>query len=99
MKKVLPAIMMLLMVFAATAQEMPANPDPALLDLSRAKAAIAGPDKVYVRSLYYDGVEFSIETSAVHAPAPGAVFLGSIGVVVVGWLRRRRASSGIGLSN
>lgn len=60
MKKVLPAIMMLLMVFAAAAQEMPANPDPSLLDLSKAKASIAGPDKVYVRSLYYDGVEFSV---------------------------------------
>lgn len=38
---------------------------------------------------YNDGVEFSIET-AIHAPAPGAVFLGSVGVVLVGWLRRRR---------
>jgi len=36
---------------------------------------------------YNDGVEFS----ATYAPAPGAVFLGSIGVALVGWLRRRRS--------
>jgi hypothetical protein len=38
---------------------------------------------------YNDGVELSI-TTATHAPTPGAVLLGSIGVTVVGWLRRRR---------
>ena len=40
---------------------------------------------------YNDGIELSIETSAVHVPAPGAVFLGSIGAVLIGWLRRRKA--------
>jgi hypothetical protein len=39
---------------------------------------------------YNDGVELSI-TTATYAPAPGAVFLGSIGVGLVGWLRRRRS--------
>ena len=60
MKKVTLALLMLLMVFAATAQNMPANPDLSLLDVSQAKASIAGPDRVYVRSLYYDGTEFSV---------------------------------------
>ena len=39
---------------------------------------------------YNDGVKLSIET-AVHAPAPGAIMLGSIGIGFVGWLRRRRS--------
>jgi hypothetical protein len=38
---------------------------------------------------YNDKIEFVITTSPT-IPAPGAVFLGSIGVAIVGWLRKRR---------
>ena len=34
--------------------------DPKLLDLSRAKATLAGPNRVYVRSIYYAGHETSV---------------------------------------
>jgi hypothetical protein len=39
---------------------------------------------------YNDGVTFTIQTETFHAPAPGAIMLGSVGIGLVGWLRRRR---------
>jgi hypothetical protein len=40
-------------------------------------------------AVYVD--EFHIATECVHTPAPGAIWLGGLGVSLVGWLRRRRA--------
>ena len=35
--------------------------DTAKLDLSKAKVSIAGPDEVYIRSIWYDGKELSVK--------------------------------------
>jgi hypothetical protein len=40
---------------------------------------------------YNGGITFKIECNPVTVPAPGAILLGSIGVSLVGWLRRKRA--------
>jgi hypothetical protein len=56
MSKVLSVFLLLCVVFAVSAQAV----DPSLLDLSKAKASVAGPDKVYVRSIYYGGESLSV---------------------------------------
>lgn len=54
MKK-LSSLLLLCMVSVVSAQTI----DPNLIDASRAKVSIAGPDKVYVRSIYYAGESLS----------------------------------------
>jgi len=44
---------------AAVSMEIPAL-DPSKLDFSKARAAIAGPDKVYIRNVIYDGEAVSV---------------------------------------
>jgi hypothetical protein len=60
----------------------------ALLNSDIANGGVFGigldPDCYYLNS----GVSFTYTTTTI--PAPGAVLLGSIGVAIVGWLRRRR---------
>ena len=49
-------LLLVFLVFTVSAQAV----DPRLLDLSKAKASIAGPDRVYVRSIYYEGESLSV---------------------------------------
>ncbi len=56
MKKVLTIVFIFFMVFGLYAQAI----DAKLLDLSSAKVSIAGPQSVYIRSIYYDGKELSV---------------------------------------
>jgi len=53
--KMLAILILLGMVSVVSAQTI----DPNLIDASRAKVSIAGPDKVYVRSIYYAGESLS----------------------------------------
>ncbi len=56
MKKLLLILVILSLTVGLSAQTI----DPKQLDLSEAMVSIAGPDKVYVRSIYYAGEELSV---------------------------------------
>jgi len=56
MKKALIVALVFFMAFGLYAQTIDTN----LLDLSRAKVSIAGPQNVYIRSIYYSGKELSV---------------------------------------
>ncbi|MBN2180456.1 MAG: PEP-CTERM sorting domain-containing protein [Sedimentisphaerales bacterium] len=45
---------------------------------------------VGIKTLESDGIFADPELSIVTVPAPGAILLGSLGVGIVGWMRRRR---------
>ena len=56
MKKVLTVVFIFFIAFGLYSQTI----DTSLLDLSAAKVSIAGPQSVYIRSIYYNGQELSI---------------------------------------
>ncbi len=56
MKKVLTAVFIFFIAFGLYSQTI----DTELLDVSAAKVSIAGPQSVYIRSIYYNGQELSV---------------------------------------
>ncbi len=70
MRKVLSVCIVLSLAAVAISQTV----DPDLLDLSQAKATIAGPARVYVRSILYDGTELSV--MLVYNGEDGATIMG-----------------------
>ena len=56
MKKIFSVLLIMLLAGAVMAQTV----NPRLLNLSEARASLAGTDEVYVRSIYYAGEELSV---------------------------------------
>jgi len=67
------------------------NPCPTYWDWDAQVFLATGDLDAKELTIYEDGIWWGFDYECVSIPAPGSILLGSLGVSLVGWLRRRRS--------